>query len=248
MSRQQRIGALAGREFVVPGGGNHSRIISRQGWRREKDLESCLSGRFSKALTQQRITSHPSGNEDRPDAARVCRCVRPLHEISDDGILEAGGQVERLLRAVRERFLGRGAAGGLAPNATLFGLCLEGRAANAVQHCSLQTAEAKVQGIAFHSNASEIDRVGVAGARQSVKDRATRVAQRQKLSYLVEGFAGSVISRLAEASVRESRQEAARPLQNPKPKSRLPPTYCLLSLTFASARREMTPLAKPSTR
>src|ERR1700693_37492 len=76
-----------------------------------------------------------------------------------------------------------------------------------IEHRSLQNAEAEIQRIASHFRRPKSHRrrrniaCGIARRRQAIKDRASRVAQRQKLSDFVVSLPGGIVASLSHFAV-----------------------------------------------
>ena len=62
-------------------------------------------------------------------------------------------------------------------------------------------AETEIEGVAFHSGEGEVDGEGVAMRSEAVDHGAAGVAQAEEFADLVEGFAGGIVTGLAEQAV-----------------------------------------------
>src|SRR5688500_16969145 len=71
------------------------------------------------------------------------------------------------------------------------------------QYRRFQTAEAEVEGIAFHLGKGEPDRGRIAVGREAVDDRTAGVAETEQLSDLVEGLAGGIVAGLTKRAICE---------------------------------------------
>lgn len=155
---------------------------------------------------QLTVCGNSAGNNDARRAQFLRGGKRAFHQVPHHRVLEFAHKTERRRAAHRKKLLefSFAALDGYFPRADfrrVFRMFPD-----VVQHGGLQAAEAEIIGIPADFDVPEMHRRGsvLPNCRQSVEDRAARIAQPQQFCHLVIRFTGRVIARLTQFAIRES--------------------------------------------
>ena len=108
--RQRRVGGevgwgeIAGLEAGPGGGGDHGGVVGGEGQGGEGNRYAARSAFGGEAGAEFAVGGDAAGDEDSVDGEGFGGGEGFLHEIADDGVLEAGDQVEGLLGAEGQGF------------------------------------------------------------------------------------------------------------------------------------------------
>src|SRR5215472_4274013 len=80
--------------------------------------------------------------------------------------------------------------------------------AQVIEHSGFQSAEAEIEGISARLGRPEFHRSRSIScrSREAIQNRPAGIPQAQKLRYLVVGFAGGIVPRTSELSIRKRRR------------------------------------------
>jgi len=223
-------GELAGLEAGPGSGGDHGGVVSGEREGGEGDAEAAALSLRSEAGTKLAVGGDSAGDEDAGGAEGFGGGEGLLDEVADNGVLEAGDEVEGLGIALGERvFYGwlRGSIGtdeeGLAAGLSLRAEVVK---LDVAQDGGLDTGEREEEvrikagdgrgfgGLGarrgsltgqvsfwFELCKCEWDGVGIAVECESVDPGTTGVAEAEKLGDFVVGFAGGVVNGAADEGV-----------------------------------------------
>ncbi len=204
---------ISGEEFGPGGGRDHGGVVGGQGEGGEGDGERALVGFGGEAAAELGVGGDSAGDEDGAGAEVLGRGKGLLEEVADDGVLEAGEEVEGLwvegpVGDEASDVIG-GRAEGVGDGAASFDGGLHAVGLRVAEDGGLDAAEGEVEvraggGIrvaVLDRREGEGDGAWVAVRSEAVDPGAAGVAETEELGDLVEGFAGGVVDGAADVAV-----------------------------------------------
>jgi len=150
---------------------DHRGVVCTPTWRRKIETTALCSERFSHALSERSVTSHPSRQYKILEALALERAQAAIYQLSDGRSLKAGEEiVERL--TLRQ-----------------LSLLLEQR-----QHRCLEAAKAKVRAAILKARQAEAVSLGIALLSKALNYGTTGIAQPQHPRHFIKGLSSSVVS------------------------------------------------------
>ena len=131
----------------------------------------------------------------------LAAAFQAAHELIDNSALERREQIERGSWSYLQPVVKLGMRISSQQLTTAIHLCNHIPLLNPPKNSSLQTAKAEIRCVSFHPGKRKANSVRISVRRELIDHGSARVTKAKKLGYFVEGFAGSIVTRLAKQAI-----------------------------------------------